>query len=103
MSVPPLRLRQPVDVVEAALQVAALLPAWPLVAEARPELRLIVEGHHQVAPQLLEEGRRRDRLQQRDAVMLPVERDIAAAPAEPVRRRLVEPVHATLEHRAQVA
>src|ERR1700681_280037 len=63
-----LDLRQPVDVVETALDVAAMLGGGALVAELRPQLFLVVERDHQVGANLLEEVGLLDALQQDDAV-----------------------------------
>src|SRR3954469_365417 len=67
-----LRLREPVDVGKAALDVAAVFGGGALVAELRPELFLVIEGDDQVAANLLEEGGLLDLLQQRDAFVLPL-------------------------------
>src|SRR5438045_5379369 len=66
-----LSLREPVDVGEAALDVAAVLGGGPLVAEFRPELFLVVEGDDEVTANLLEEGGLLDALQQRHAISFP--------------------------------
>src|SRR3954467_15123120 len=64
-------LREPVDVGEAALDVAAVLGRGALVAELRPELFLVIEGDDEIAADLLEERSLLDLLQQHDAFALP--------------------------------
>src|SRR5215468_5898485 len=50
-----LDLREPVDVGEAALDVAAMLGGGALVAELRPQLFLVVERDNEVTANLLKE------------------------------------------------
>src|SRR5271163_94345 len=71
MSRAPSALRQPVDVVEAAMDVAAVLGGWSLVAELLPEVVLVVERDEQVAAQGLEEFRGLDAAQQFDPLIFP--------------------------------
>src|SRR6202008_2076320 len=66
-----LSLREPVDVGEAARDVAAMLGRGTLVAELRPELFLVVERDNEVTTNLLKERSLLDLLQQRDAFALP--------------------------------
>src|SRR5882672_671224 len=61
-----LDLREPVDVGEAAFDVAAVLGGRALVAELRPQLFLVVERDDEIAADLLEELALLDALQQRD-------------------------------------
>src|SRR5271157_6278836 len=68
--------RQPVDVVEAAMDVAAVLGGGPLVAELRPDLLLVVQRDHKVAADLAEERRLLHALQHDDALLLPRHVDI---------------------------
>src|SRR5438552_1754562 len=58
------RLREPVEVVEAAVQVAALLERGALVAEQLVDLAVVVERDDRLRPDGLEEGRAAHRLQQ---------------------------------------
>src|SRR5262245_14237780 len=64
-------LREPVDVGEAALDVAAVIGRGALVAELRPEFLLVIERDDEVAADLLEERALLDLLQQHDAVGFP--------------------------------
>src|SRR5579864_404740 len=66
-----LNLRKPVDVGEAAFDVAAMFGRRTFVAEPRPELLLVIEGDDEVAADLLEEGGLLDALQQRYAIGFP--------------------------------
>src|SRR5260370_6619398 len=67
----PSDFRQPIDVVEAALDVAAMLGGRALVAELRPQLFLVVERDNKIGANLLEKVGLLDALQQHDAVGLP--------------------------------
>src|SRR5665811_2035956 len=63
--------RQPVDVVEAALDVAAMLGGGTLVAELRPELFLVIERDNEIGAELLEEIGLFDSLQQNHPIGFP--------------------------------
>src|SRR5690606_15503311 len=78
---------EPRDVVEAALDVAALRIALALVAEERPDLLLVVEPGHQPAAHLLEEGRGLHAAHDRHPVRRPRHRRMGGIP-RPRRRRI---------------
>jgi hypothetical protein len=46
----------PFDVVEATMEIAALIIGWPFVSEEGPDRRIAVEVKDEVRPQPLEEG-----------------------------------------------
>ena len=70
---------EPVHVVEAAVDVAALGGRLALVAEDRPHLLVVVEAGDEVAAHLLDEGRRLALLEERDAVRLRLDGGVVAA------------------------
>src|SRR5207244_2801934 len=70
---------EPLDVVEAARDVAAFGVGLAFVTEDRPYLLLVVEADDKAAAHRLEEGRLLDLLQQRDALFFPAKPAIAAA------------------------
>src|SRR6056297_2924336 len=62
---------EPGDVVEAAIDVAALGIGLALIAKQRPDRLLVIKAGHQPAAHLLEEGAVLDSAQDIDAVALP--------------------------------
>jgi hypothetical protein len=68
---------QPVDVVEAAIDVAAVLGGRALVPELRPHLRIVVERGDEIAAQLAKEIGLLDLAQECDglAIALPSQAD----------------------------
>src|SRR4051794_25083766 len=89
--------RQPVDVVESALDVPAMLGRGALIAELRPQLFLVVERDHEIGANRLEEIGLLDALQQRDAVGLP--RHLRVGQLVAVLRILIETADAVLDER----
>src|SRR5690606_36459985 len=69
---------QPFDIVEAALDVAALGIGLALVAEERPDFLLVIKAGHKPASHLLEEGAILDIAQDGDALFLPAKPQIAS-------------------------
>src|SRR5258705_9753206 len=90
-----LDLREPVDVGEAALDVAAVLGGGALVAELRPDLFLVVEGDDEIAADFLEEGGLLDELQQCHAIGFPCHLGIGNLMA--AVGFLIEPRHAVVD------
>ncbi len=79
--------RQPVDVVEAAMEVAAMLGGGPLVAKLRPQRRLVVERHDESLRACLKNGVCSMPLQQDHPVGLPGDGEVVGAVGVPWRRR----------------
>ena len=90
-------LRQPVDVVETALDVAAMLGGRALVAELWPQLFLVVERDDKIGANLLEEICLLDALQQDDPVGFPGHLNVDEL--VPRERVLIETLDAIFEQR----
>src|SRR6185312_1242871 len=89
--------RQPIDVVETALDVATMLGGRALIAESRPKLFLVVERDDEIGADLLEEIGLLDPLQQNDPVGFPG--DLRISDLVPILRVLIETPDAIFQHR----
>ena len=97
LSVGRIDFRKPVDVGEAALDVAAMLGGGALIAELRPQLFLIVERDDEIAAHLLEKVAVFDAAQQLHAIRFP--RNFGVSQLVPLAGVLIEPVHSIGDQR----
>src|ERR1700722_5346525 len=81
-----LRVSEPADVVEAALDVSALGERLALVSEDRPDLFLVVERYDEARAYCLEHRIRALVLEERDPVRFPGATDIASLARGSVER-----------------
>jgi len=63
---------EPVDVVEASLDIAALFPGRTFIAQLWPNLFVVIKACHQIAAYLLKEGTFLNALEQGNPVLLAV-------------------------------